>query len=154
MIILAIPGEPQAQGRGRATMIAGRARIYDPKSSREWKGAAAWAMRQAMGGADLFEGPLSVEIVAVFTCPKGDYRKSPAPCRWHAKKPDPDNLAKAVLDAGKGVIWRDDSQICRLTVTKLIGAQGAPPLVEVKVDSVTGPPVLGVTWAETQGEKP
>jgi Holliday junction resolvase RusA-like endonuclease len=133
-LILAIPGEPQAQGRGRAAVVNGHARIYDPKGSREWKGAAAWTMRQAMGETPLFSVALEVEITAYFSCPKSDEKKrAPRARRWHAKKPDPDNVAKAVLDAGLGVIWRDDSQISRLIVTKIIAAQGEAPRVEIRV---------------------
>ena len=33
-------------------------------------------------------------------------------------RPDLDNLAKAVLDAGNGVIWRDDSLVTTLVIRK------------------------------------
>jgi Holliday junction resolvase RusA-like endonuclease len=36
----------------------------------------------------------------------------------HIKKPDIDNLVKAIKDANKGILFRDDSQIVELTVTK------------------------------------
>lgn len=34
------------------------------------------------------------------------------------KKPDTDNIAKAICDALNGVAYRDDAQICCLTVQK------------------------------------
>ena len=37
---------------------------------------------------------------------------------WHTSKPDADNVAKAILDACNGVVFRDDSQIVMLTATK------------------------------------
>lgn len=36
----------------------------------------------------------------------------------HTKRPDVDNMAKAVLDALNGIAWEDDSQIARLSITK------------------------------------
>lgn len=36
----------------------------------------------------------------------------------HTKRPDLDNLQKAVLDALNGIAWADDSQIVRITAKK------------------------------------
>ena len=46
------------------------------------------------------------------------------PMRWHSKKPDIDNLWKAVLDAASGVLWQDDRQIVAGKTAKVIAAQG------------------------------
>ena len=43
---------------------------------------------------------------------------------------DIDNLAKGILDAMKGVLWIDDKQVVKLTVTKNLGA----PLIELSVE--------------------
>jgi Holliday junction resolvase RusA-like endonuclease len=39
---------------------------------------------------------------------------------WHCKKPDLDNLIKAVTDAITDTqrVWLDDSQICQISATK------------------------------------
>ena len=37
------------------------------------------------------------------------------------RRPDVDNVAKAVLDALTGVVFHDDSQVERLLVTKVVG---------------------------------
>jgi len=134
MLRVVIPGEPVAQGRPRGCVINGHVRMYDPKKSRTWKAGAQDFFRQAMAGTPMFEGPVSVEVVAVFTCPKGDHRKrTPVPQRPHAKRPDAENVAKAVLDAATGIVWQDDAQVSDLRVRKFIGAQGEAPGVRVYV---------------------
>ncbi len=133
-----IAGEPCAQGRPRTAVIKGRARVFDPKKSRSWKAEARQAMVLQGVHTLLFpDGPVEVHVTAVFTCPKGDERKrEPRPRRRHAKKPDGENVAKAVLDAATGVLWRDDSQVSDLFVAKRVGAQGEAPYVEIAVRAV------------------
>ena len=136
-LTITIPGEPVAQGRPRAFRTkAGHLRTYDPTKSRNWKAEARAVMVAAKPdpAAILFpDGPCTVDVLAVFTCPKSAYRKHPVPRQPHAKRPDADNVTKAVLDAGKGVLWRDDTQVARLVVEKWVGAQGEAPFVRVEV---------------------
>lgn len=111
-------------------------RAIEPKRSRSWKGEARHAMVHVRNSDTIpfLDGPLEVCVLAVFTCPKGDWRKtSPRARRRHAKKPDGENVAKAVLDAATEILWRDDSQVSDLHVTKRIGAQGEAPYVEITV---------------------
>ena len=144
MIYVKILGEPCAQGRGRAgavmtkhgpLLVNGRPiiKVRDPEKSRDWKGAASWAMKEVYRGAPL-AGPLSVTIEAVFTCPRSQWRKrEPLKRRPHTKRGDIDNLAKAVLDAATGVLWLDDAQVWQLSARKVIGHQGEAPYVAVTV---------------------
>ena len=140
-----IEGEPVAQGRPRFSRFSrGRPlavpRAFDPTASREWKRAARIRFVLAIqeSGAErpfAREGPVEVRVLAVFPCPVADHRKTiPAQRRPHAKRPDGENVAKAVLDAGTGVLWTDDSQVSDLHVHKRIGAQGEAPYVEVTVE--------------------
>jgi len=138
-VIVTIPGEPIAQGRGRAVRVGPGVRIVDPKRSRAWKAVAHAHMQEAMGDRPIPDGPLAVTIRAVWP-PSGPPRKrEPRPECWRPKSPDADNVAKAVLDAGNGVLWLDDRQVVELRVTKRHAAQGEGPRVEVAVESVDGP---------------
>jgi Holliday junction resolvase RusA-like endonuclease len=139
-----IPGEPCAQGRPRAYNNRGRVGVFDPPRNRKWKKEAARLIWDARGCAgDLLadvsfpEGPLQVDIIAVFECPRSDWRKKhPALMRWHSKANggDCDNLAKGIMDAAtQAGLWRDDCQVARLVVEKRIGAQGEAPYVEMIV---------------------
>ena len=131
---IVIPGEPVAQGRGRATTANGRVRVFDPPKSRNWKATAQAHMIDQREGSRPWGGALSIVITAVFTMPKSRHRKkTPRPAEWHTKKPDADNIAKAVKDAATGVLWLDDKQIADLTVQKVTAAQGDEPGVIVDV---------------------
>lgn len=55
---------------------------------------------------------------------------------------DLDNLLKSVLDAGNGVIWKDDAQIISLKASKLYQLTGLYQLV--------GPPGVSLTVSEVQ----
>lgn len=140
-----IPGVPVAQGRPRAVRFGNSARLYDPGKSRSWKGAAQVHMLEALEAAGLrapaFVDPVEMVVVAVWPCPKGRERKSsPAPRAWRARRPDADNVAKAVMDAANGLLLADDAQVVELTVRKLVGGQGEAPHVEVSIWGVVRDP--------------
>ena len=134
LIVVEIPGEPCAQGRPRFARRGQHMVAYDPAKSRTWKATAQDHMRHAMAGSQPMQGPVECELFATFTCPKSDWRKrEPVIARWHAKKPDAENVAKAILDAATGVLWLDDAQVSKLEVSKVIASQGAAPGVRVEV---------------------
>lgn len=148
-----IPGEPFAQPRARGAPLMkdgkpvlknGRPIIvfYDDRGAKQWKSVAQdfmMALRFPSGPLEgCFEGPVRIEVVAAFTCPKSDYRKqNPRGRRFHTKKPDADNVLKAVKDAAKGVLWLDDSQVAQETCTKIVAAQGETPFVLLRVRELT-----------------
>lgn len=49
---------------------------------------------------------------------------------WHSVRPDYDNLAKAIGDALKGIVYVDDGSIARAVVEKVYGD---PPGVEIEI---------------------
>ena len=140
-ISVEIPGPPLALERARATVVNGRARIYDAPKSRQWKSVAQDHMAVALHQQGIGKGPwpagtpLSVRIRAYFLCPRSEYRKtSPRERRPHVKaRGDIDNIVKAVLDAGNSVLWLDDCQIWRVDASKLIGGQEEPARVTLIV---------------------
>lgn len=130
-LVVTIPGEPVAQGRGRAVRIGAGVRVIDPAKSRSWKGVAAMFMQQARNGAGIFaplDGPLDVTVVATWQTLKSASKRNPPV--FKTTRPDGDNVLKAVLDAGNGILWADDATCVRLTVEK---RYGAVPSVEVSI---------------------
>ena len=133
IVSVTIPGEPVGQGRPRATTVGGFTRMYSPKRSAKWRKMAAGYMKAACRSPLL--GPLEVTMTAVFTFPKSKVRKrtpsvNHVPC---CKRPDIDNVVKAVLDAGNEVLWLDDAQVWKLEVTKVYGREGEEPSVILQV---------------------
>jgi len=54
----------------------------------------------------------------------------------HAKKPDRDNLDKALMDSLTGLLWIDDAQVCDGRITKWIAAGDEQPHVVVTLSEV------------------
>lgn len=141
MLTVTIPGEPVAQGRGRAVRIGAGVRVIDPAKSRSWKGVAAVFMQQARNAAGVFApmtGPLDVSVVATWLTLKSASKKNPP--LYKVSRPDGDNVLKAVLDAGNGILWADDATCVRLSVEK---RYGAVPSVVVEVRAIVDRPSTG-----------
>jgi len=136
-LVVTIPGEPVAQGRGRAFVhnVTGRVLVCDPKKSSSWKRTATVIMQQARNAAGVFapmDGPLDVTVVATWLTLKSASKKNPPV--FKTTRPDGDNVLKAVLDAGNGILWADDACCVRLTVEK---RYGAVPSVQVTIMEIT-----------------
>ncbi|MFB5068306.1 MAG: RusA family crossover junction endodeoxyribonuclease [Aerococcus sanguinicola] len=118
MIELVIPGECVPKGRPRFTK-AGHA--YTPKKTRAYEAKLKLYFRRAV--KEPMEGPLSVTLVIGRPFLKSFTKKKTAEALnldlWPISRPDLDNYVKAVLDAGNGILFADDSQVCRLHVVKV-----------------------------------
>lgn len=142
-IRIEVPGRAQAQERRGVVTKGGRIHNYDPKRSREWKAYAAECMlaevmKRGFSKPAYPDGPVRVVITIVFPLPKGARRKgSPVQRTWRSVRPDFDNVEKAVCDAARGVLWRDDSQVADCRTRKFTAGQdNDPPGVYVTVDSL------------------
>ena len=118
-----IAGIPKAQPRVKAFVRGGHAGVYTPDSAESWKQAVR-LQATANAPESLVENPVRVSLDFFLPRPKAHYKrdgsvKSNSPV-WHCKKPDLDNLIKAVTDAITDTqrVWLDDSQICEITATK------------------------------------
>lgn len=133
-----IPGEPTAQGRPRFSTHGGFVKAYDPEKSRNYKAYVKLLASEAMQniGLTLTELPLGVEIIADVGIPsKSKKFKEQAlnGLQLPIKKPDVDNVAKIILDSISGIVYKDDKQIVKLTVSK---KYSDTPKVEVKIYNV------------------
>jgi len=129
MIAFTVYGNPVAQGRPRATKLpTGKILVYDPKNAKEWKQLVKLQAIDRKPFA-LYQGPIVVELSFQLLRPKS----LPKKVTEHIKRPDLENLSKAVLDALKGVVYRDDSQIIELRLRKFYAYEGETAQVHITV---------------------
>lgn len=132
-LVLYIKGTPKPQPRPRAVARGGFARVYNPKTADDWKAA----IKKGFKGKSIKADALAITLHLKMPRPKIHFNsrgelKTNAP-RLHTKKPDVDNLAKAVLDALVDVkAFSDDSIVTQLIVTKEYANQEAGCLIDIK----------------------
>lgn len=153
-ITLKVLGEPMGKQRPRATFVAGHATIYTPKKTQSYEGRFASAYGEKYPNTPPTSEAVKVTIYAYFGLLKGDYnskgsvnKKGMAKLNGEThctKKPDTDNIAKAVLDGLNGVAFLDDSQVVSLTIIK---TYSIAPRVEVAVEILDKPlSVVPLIW--------
>nr|WP_289038238.1 RusA family crossover junction endodeoxyribonuclease [uncultured Allobacillus sp.] len=136
-----IPGPPVAQGRPRAGKInrgrkKGQTVLYDPQESRDYKKFVSLIARHHAPEVPL-DGPLGAHIKIYRQIPKSTTKKDRALILEGVKrpitKPDNSNYAKGIEDALNGIIYKDDSQIVDLQVSKFYSEN---PRVEVTIEEL------------------
>jgi Holliday junction resolvase RusA-like endonuclease len=117
-----VDGLPVAQPRAKAVSFGGHARVYNPGTANLWKACVIQAIKQAK--VEKLTGAVRMSIRFFLPRPKshmnsiGLLKKNAPTC--HTKKPDLDNLTKAVMDAATAAgAWGDDSQVCQTWASKL-----------------------------------
>ncbi|MFC4162002.1 RusA family crossover junction endodeoxyribonuclease [Chitinimonas lacunae] len=124
-----IPGAPQGKGRPRASARRVGAktvvRMYTPEKTVSYEGQIAAAAAQAMAGRQLLEGPVLLSLDICFPVPASWSKRKQAQALAGelapTKKPDIDNVAKAIADGVNGIVWVDDVQVCEIHARKRYG---------------------------------
>lgn len=124
-----VPGQPVGKGRPRFTVTGGRVRTYTPKATREFEQRVAWLCPHRPA-----TGPIRMSITAIFRRPKAMKRRSDPPglC-WHTKKPDLDNVCKAVIDSCNGRAYEDDNQIVKIDALAFYAEKTGKPRTLVEI---------------------
>jgi Holliday junction resolvase RusA-like endonuclease len=118
-----VPGTPVGKGRPRVSTRGGKfARMYTPEKTASYENLVALAAQEAMVGRNLIDGPVDVELVILLPVPASWPKKKQAAALqgqvYPTKKPDIDNVEKAIFDAINGVVWHDDVQVCDVSKRK------------------------------------
>lgn len=115
-------GEPQGKARPRMSFFGGKIRVYTPKKTVDYERTIRSAYKNAIKHRFEKGVPLEITIEAFTAPPKRTSKKLLAEMIegkiFPTKKPDIDNIQKAILDALNGVAFFDDSQICDIRATK------------------------------------
>ena len=133
-----VPGIPATQGSKRH--VGNGIMIDSNKRLPGWRSAVAYGAREAMDGRDPITGPVRLTVVFTLRRPKKHFRtgkhshelRPDAPV-YCDTTPDLSKAVRAVEDAMKGIVWRDDCQVAENGINrKLYGAQpGAQITVEM-----------------------
>jgi Holliday junction resolvase RusA-like endonuclease len=123
-------GIPQPKGSTKSFVVGGKAvTTSDNAKVKPWQEVVSWAAQQHRP-EQIFRGPVIVELDFHFLRPKSVSEKKR---RFHTVKPDIDKITRSTLDALKGVIYADDSQVTTLLVAK---KYGDAPMVNVKIKAL------------------
>lgn len=129
-------GDPIPKGRPRFTR---QGRTYTPKRTHDYESEVAMIAKAAMAGQEPLETSLTVCVYATFPIPQSYSKKRSEAClnglERHIKRPDLDNVVKAITDAMNGIVYKDDSQITTIHAKKVYGTVG---MVEVYVQENLG----------------
>ncbi len=106
MIEFFVPGQPVAKGRPKFQRRGNFVKTYTPEKTVSYENLVRMAAAE-VAPEMLWEGAVSVDLDIVCQRPKSLSKK----VQHHLKKPDGDNIEKAILDAMNGVIYRSDSQV-------------------------------------------
>jgi Holliday junction resolvase RusA-like endonuclease len=124
-----VAGIPAPQGSKTRTKWGMR---EDNAATKPWREAVAWQATEAMQGREPFTGALVVELFFLFPRPKSHYGTGrnaevlrPAAPMFMQTKPDVDKCVRACLDAMKGIVYRDDSQVAGVCASKAYGTPHA-----------------------------
>ncbi|MFZ9264978.1 MAG: RusA family crossover junction endodeoxyribonuclease [Polynucleobacter sp.] len=124
MVNFTIEGEPVPKGRPRFTR---QGRTYTPKKTKDYESIVADAAKRAMGSSEPLETAVKAYIHVTYTVPASYPKKRTEACldgsEKYTKKPDLDNVVKAITDGMNGIVYKDDSQITHLSATKVYGTQ-------------------------------
>ncbi len=118
-----VPITPVPKGRPRFRAFRGRVHTFTPaKTAKYEKEIADYYKHISCNFKFDRDQPICISIAFGMpipkSAPKSRRQAMTEGILRHIKKPDVDNLAKAVLDALNGIAWEDDSQIVRLTAWK------------------------------------
>lgn len=145
MTKLIIPIEPKPQSRPRS----GKFGVYeDPKMSK-WRKWVTNYIKENYDG-DYFDGAVSVNVTFYMKTPKliskepskraklptlKKYQNFVRELIWHDKKPDLDNLVKAVFDSisKSDIVWTDDNIVCDLHAKKVYSPK---PRIEIEIEEL------------------
>jgi Holliday junction resolvase RusA-like endonuclease len=117
-----VDGTPVAKGRPRFAKRGKFVQTYTPQKTKDYESLVMDAASAAMGVTEPLTTPIKVFIHIRMPIPASFSKKMRQDCIEQrirpTKKPDWDNIAKAITDACNGIVYVDDCQIVDAHVTK------------------------------------
>lgn len=127
----------KAIGKERPRYSSKTHRMYTPKRTSTFEEKVRNAFLEKYNIAtEISTKAFKAKIIAVFEPPKSISKKKKEELLYkidYTKKPDADNIAKAILDALNGLAYKDDSQVSALLVLKDYGTENK---IEVELEEI------------------
>jgi Holliday junction resolvase RusA-like endonuclease len=134
MLTFMVEGTPIGKGRPKFARRGNFVSTYTPTKTRDYETVINEAARKAMGSNEILETAVTVAIYITVPIPASYSKRRTEACLSGSerpiKKPDIDNVAKCFLDAMNEIVYKDDTQVLTLHITKVYGKHG---MVEVMV---------------------
>ena len=115
-----VPGKVIGKGRPRLNSYTGV--VYTPTKTKDYESLVEQYFLLKYPRFKILEGRIKVNIIAYFSIPKttkkSDINEMLENNISPTKKPDIDNIVKAVLDSMNKFAFKDDNQITKLEVEK------------------------------------
>jgi Holliday junction resolvase RusA-like endonuclease len=127
MVTFKVDANPVGKQRARYARRGNFIQAYTPEKTRTYETLIKEASQEAMGSSEPLETPVTLYLYIRVPIPKSCTKKrleainngSEKPI----KKPDASNILKSVEDGMNGVVYKDDSQIVNIHVTKVYSSQ-------------------------------
>lgn len=121
MLQFTLPITPVPKGRPRLSRFG----TYTPEKTKRFENDVRLLVKSLIGNQQPLETPLEVFLYFRLHVPQSYSKKRTEACLNGSDRPilrstgDLDNHAKAVTDAFNGLVYKDDSQIVELHLTKV-----------------------------------
>ena len=123
MVTFKVDANPVGKQRARYAKRGNHVMAYTPDKTRNYETLIKAAAIEAMGASEPLETPINLYLYIRAPIPKSLSKKRLEAClnglEKPIKKPDASNVLKSVEDAMNGVVYKDDSQIINIHVTKV-----------------------------------
>ena len=115
-----VEGKIIGKERPRVNMNTGY--VYTPNKTKDYEFWIQQCFKIKYPRFTQIEGRVCVEIIAYLAIPKNTSKKKTELMLTNeispTKKPDVDNIAKSILDAMNGFVFKDDNQVSKISVEK------------------------------------
>ena len=123
MVTFKVDANPVGKQRARYVKRGNFVQAYTPEKTRTYEALIKDAAIEAMGASEPLETPVTLYLYIRVPIPKSHSKKKVEDCLngldQPIKKPDASNILKSVEDGMNGIVYKDDSQIINLHVTKV-----------------------------------
>ena len=127
MVTFTVDGTPVGKQRARYSRRGNHVMAYTPEKTRTYESLIKEKSIEAMGSSEPLETPVTLYLYIRVCAPKSYSKKRIEAClngsEQPIKKPDASNILKSVEDGMNGVVYKDDSQIVNIHVTKVYSSE-------------------------------